>query len=253
MTMVSAINPNDPPSFVPLGERAFEELCRDLFEREAGIRTCEKYGVRGESQLGIDLIAQALDVSNSEVGQCKCCATFLPFQVRKASDEFLRNLKYWRERRVKRFILFVASSLDKKNQQDEINKQVKRFADVGLIYEAWSARTLRTKLRPHPDLVRRYTGSEEWVKNICGSAVKGDGTNNEWASSGRQFGYDRRAVENEIQDLSRFKKLFGFEAKLPMRNAVVSFYKASQNISRINHKCGRGVCAVDGRHNKGSH
>jgi hypothetical protein len=224
--MMPSMNPNDPPPFHSLGERAFEELCRDLFERELGIRICEMYGVRGQTQMGIDLMAQARDWVR-EVGQCKCCVRFPPAEIRKASDKFLRNLEYWRDRNIKRFILFVATPLENKNQLDEIDKQIKRFADEGILYEAWSARTLRTKLRPYPDLVRRYTNSEEWVRMICGSKSEGDE---------KSEGRNGRTVESEIEQISLFKKLFGFEAKLPLRKAVVNFYNASHNISRSSIK-----------------
>lgn len=225
------MNPNDPPTFHRLDETAFQELCRDLFEREMGIRTCEIYGVRGQAQLGIDLIAQAGDGSTTEAGQCKCCENFPPAKIREASDEFLRHLEFWRERQVKRFVLIVASPLDRKKQRDEIDKQIKRFAAHGIIYEAWSARTLRTKLHSHPDLVRRYTQSEEWVRHICGSAVGENSAHSEGAA-GASHSADEPIIEKELEDLSSFMKLFGFEAKRPKREAVMRFYNSSRNIGR---------------------
>lgn len=166
-----SMNPSDPPPFHQLGAMAFQELCRDIFAMEGGISTCEIYGVSGQLQLGIDLKAQIQEGYGCEVGQCKCYEDFPPAKIREASDEFLKHIDFWRERQVRRFILFVASPLDRRQQQDEVDQQIKRFAELGIRYEAWSARTLRTKLRDYQDIVLRYTRSREWVEIICGPMI----------------------------------------------------------------------------------
>jgi len=58
-----------------------------------------------------------------EVGQCNRYDDFTPAEIRKASDEFLEYLEYWKLQQVKRFILFVACDLNRTQQQDEICKQ----------------------------------------------------------------------------------------------------------------------------------
>jgi hypothetical protein len=166
--MIPSMNPSDPPPFYQLDSMAFQELCRDLLELEPGIGVCEVYGTPGQGQHGVDLKAVARDVYANEVGQCKCYKNFPPDLIREASEEFLKHLDFWQERKVRRFILFVGSALDRRQQQDEIDQQIKRFDALGIRYEAWSARTLRTKLRHHPEIVWRYTKSQEWVENICG-------------------------------------------------------------------------------------
>ena len=160
MTMIPSMNPSDPPPFYQLYHKSFEELCRDLLEREGGIASCEFYGVQGESQLGIDIKAQRDDGYACEVAQCKCTDYFSPRQIREASHEFLKHLNVWCERNVRRYILIVASPLDRRGQQDELDRQIKHFAFLGIRYEAWSARTIRNKLSAHPDLVWRYTRSK---------------------------------------------------------------------------------------------
>lgn len=52
-----SMNPSDPPPFHQLDAMPFQELSRDVLELEPGIATCEIYGVPGQSQRGIDLIA----------------------------------------------------------------------------------------------------------------------------------------------------------------------------------------------------
>lgn len=162
------INPSDPPEFHRVGEYVFQELCRDLFEVQDGIATCEIYGTRGHAQRGIDLLANCDDAVSTEVGQCKCYENFRPAEIVKASDEFFAHWDYWKNLNVRRFVLFVACPLDRPQQQDEIQTQKARFLALGIRYEAWSARTLLTYLRPHRAIVERHIHSEESVNNICG-------------------------------------------------------------------------------------
>jgi hypothetical protein len=166
--MVPSMNPSDHPPFYQMDAMVFQEMCRDLLELEPGIKTCDIYGTPGQSQNGVDIKALIQQGYGSEVGQCKCYEEFPPYEIRKASEEFLKYLSFWQEKNVRRFILFVASSLDRRQQQDEIDRQVKHFAGLGINYEPWSARTLRNKLRHHPEIVFRYTRSQERVEIICG-------------------------------------------------------------------------------------
>ncbi|MCQ3974872.1 MAG: hypothetical protein DPW09_15635 [Anaerolineae bacterium] len=167
------IRPGQVPPFHELGEYVFQELCRDLFDAEPGIATCEIYGTRGQSQEGIDLLAYRADGNGIEVGQCKCYARFSPRQIREASDEFLAHWQtHWAGENVKRFILFVACDLSNRKQQDEINKQWKRFKKIGIIYEVWSASKIRNKLRLHRGIVASYLSPpEHWVQVICGTIL----------------------------------------------------------------------------------
>lgn len=109
-----SMNPSDPPPFHRLDAMSFQELCRDIFADEGGISTCEVYGVSGQSQRGVDLKAQVQEGYGCEVGQCKCYEDFPPAKIREASEEFLTHLDFWREKNVRRFILFVASPLDRR-------------------------------------------------------------------------------------------------------------------------------------------
>ena len=170
--MLPRMNSSLPPLFRDLQEYPFQELCCDLFEKQEGIATCEIYGVRGQKQFGVDLLAHCKDRSSTEVGQCKCQETITPGQMVQASDNFLLHIQHWKQRRVKRFILFVACDLDNTQQQEEILIQKARFVSEGIVYEAWSSRTLRQKLSPHRDIVSRHISSQEIVNQICGPLVQ---------------------------------------------------------------------------------
>jgi len=232
MTMIPSMDPADPPPFYQLGAEAFEELCRDILEEEGGIVSCELYGARGQTQMGVDIKVQRDNGYSCDVAQCKCTDYLPPNKIRKASDEFLKHLDVWCRRNVQRYILIVASPLHTRGQQDEIDRQVKYFASLGIKYEAWSARTLRSKLSTYPEIVRRYTRSEEWVRIICGTAADGEDARGDASEGISDSGKDRAVMETELEELTLFKKLFGFEAKRELRRAVLSFYQASMEIGR---------------------
>lgn len=122
-----SMNPADPPLFEKLGAIPFQEMCRDILEREEGIATCEIYGVPGQGQYGVDLKATAQFNTHMEVGQCKCWRNLPPREIQTASDEFLKHLDFWRKKKVTRFILMVASPLDTTQQHESIETQTRRL------------------------------------------------------------------------------------------------------------------------------
>jgi len=169
--MSPAASKGEIPPFHKLGEYLFEKLCRDLLFEEPNIATSDLYGVRGQKQDGIDVIAYRTEGDGIEVGQCKCYANFLPAKIRQVSEEFFQNWENnWSKKNVKRFILFVACEMNTRQRLQEIDKQRERFAEVGVNYEAWSGATIQNKLRPHPSIVATYfEHSDNWIKTICGS------------------------------------------------------------------------------------
>lgn len=166
------LRPTDPPPFHELDSLVFEELCRDLFDTELLIATCEIYGDPGQTQDGIDLIAHRRGGDGLEVGQCKCYGDFPPADIRAVSDKFFEYWEtHWVNENIKRFILFVATDLKTRQRQDEIIKQKKRFAKYGIEYEAWSATKIRNKLRSQPVIVATYCHPPDyWVPLVCGTA-----------------------------------------------------------------------------------
>jgi hypothetical protein len=85
----------------------------------------------------------------------------------------LKHLAFWKRKKVKRFILFVACPMDTTQRQDEIAEQIKKFRKLGIKYEVWSARTLTTKLKDAREIVFRHSRSKEWVEYICGPDIGG--------------------------------------------------------------------------------
>jgi len=199
--MHPGIRPGETPPFHELSEYVFQELCRDLFDTEPSISTCEIYGKRGQSQDGIDLLAHRREGHGIEVGQCKCYAEFTPAQIRRASDEFFDYFSRWSTENVKRFILFVACNLSRRQLQDEIIEQKRRFGAGGIDFEPWSAATIRNKLRPHPGIVATYCKPQNhWVRVICGETIAELSLTGEYPA--RTSGIVQVALVNQIDRLA---------------------------------------------------
>jgi len=163
------VRQGESPALHKMGEYIFQDMCRDLFQMESGITTCEVYGKRGQGQDGIDLFAHRKSSGEIEVGQCKCYEKFSWRKIRDASDEFFRFWDRWSNEGVKRFVLFVACNLDGRKEVDEISSQRKRFAKLGIEYEAWSTAIITNKLRLHRGIVEQYlNASGYWVRTVCG-------------------------------------------------------------------------------------
>lgn len=160
------------PPFYQIDEYKFQCVCRDLLERQKddGVKSCGIFGERGQKQYGIDLIAPLGGSDANDVAQCKCYTDITPAQIVTASDEFLKYLDYWKSFKVRRFVLIVACAMDRCQQQEELQRQRRRFTEHGIEYEWWDARSLRQRLAPHPDIIRLYfpVPHEYWVELICG-------------------------------------------------------------------------------------
>lgn len=160
-------NNNTPPKFAEeLLDSQFEDFCCALFAREPGIKSCIRYGERGQRQYGIDLLAE-VQTGGNEVAQCKCQREFDADDVRNAADKFLSAQEHWKNWGITRFVLIAACSVRDAKIQDEKEKQRQRFGKEGILFELWGDERLTEKLVPHPDVVDVHIGAA-WVRKICG-------------------------------------------------------------------------------------
>lgn len=167
--MTPNIDPGGAPPFYQLDSNTFERLTRDLLAKQEHIAVADLYGPGGQTQYGADVLAKHKDEYANDVAQCKCYKAITASEIREASDAFLDHLDRWKDFNIKRFILVVACPLDRTELQDEIQAQARRFNKHGILYEAWSAGTLRIKLAPHADVVQAPIRDRYWVEQICGS------------------------------------------------------------------------------------
>lgn len=176
--MQPGIRRGQTPPFHEIGPYVFQELCRDLHDKEQDVATCTIYGINGQQQYGIDTIARLRADRGIEVGQCKCYRQFGAKNIREASDAFFDHwAEVWSKEKIQRFVLFVACDTDSTQCQRAIDEQAKRFKDHGILYEVWAASTIRNKLRPHADIVRTYFEPPDyWASVICGTSVPSTAT-----------------------------------------------------------------------------
>lgn len=170
--MNPSISSTSPFPIYEIGANPFQEICRDLFDAEPDVASCSLYGVSGQPQAGIDLIAYQKQGTEIGVGQCKCYRVLTPSEIKAVSEEFFKYWDFWSNSKVKRFILFVACDLNTTQHQNQIIKERRRFAERGIKYEVWSSKEIRNKLRPHSAIVVRYfKNPEHWVRELCGIAT----------------------------------------------------------------------------------
>jgi hypothetical protein len=162
------------PRLYELDPLRFQELCRDLYQAEPEIATAEVFGVPGQLQRGVDIVATPRQDPGICVGQCKCIEpdSLTVAAVRQASQDFLDHLAYWQERGVRRFILFVAPDASRTEIQEEYLRQRESFRQLGITYELWGAGTIQNKLRPQPGITATYLG-DYWRDILCGTGASG--------------------------------------------------------------------------------
>lgn len=166
------VGSGDTPQLFRLGGLRFQALCRDLLDVSdpSTIQQCVEFGINGEAQYGIDLLAN-LASEGIDVAQCKAEQNFTPKKIRNASDEFLKNWDYWKEKGVRRFLVLVGSEVSQRERQEEIAKQRTRFRHIGIDYQLWPAPTIVNKLRPHRGIVTQHLDAA-WADRICGPAAE---------------------------------------------------------------------------------
>ena len=167
--MRPTIRKSDTQEWFKLSHDEWERLCCELHGLQQEISTCQLHGTRGQGDKGVDHIAQRKDGSGIEVGQSKRHREFNEKKLRDAVKPFFDNIDFWKDRKVRRYILFVACDIQKTQIHDETEVQRKRFDKEGIIFEPWSGRDVQRELAPHRPTVETYVSSPEIVNNICGN------------------------------------------------------------------------------------
>jgi len=156
---------------LPFGELTwenFEKLIRRLVKREAAISDCWIYGIPGQAQYGLDILA-ALHHTPNEYAcyQCKRVKDFSGSDIKEAVNKFLAGK--WASK-TKRLVLCTSSALSKTDQVDEISTQRTILAAKGIEFEVWEGSEggqLSELLKSHPDLVDDFF-LREWVRRFNG-------------------------------------------------------------------------------------
>ena len=160
----------EQPRYSALEPLTFQNLCKELLQADPKYRNVQVFGVSGQAQKGIDILAEQLASSGLTVGQCKRYQTLTDTQVAGAIKEFLRHKAYWKTEGVDTFILFVSCDATNAKVQAECLRQRRRLRKLGIIFELWSDSTLTGRLRSHPGIVSEYLGYD-WPSILCGGSV----------------------------------------------------------------------------------
>ena len=146
----------------------FERLILRIARCETNVAECWIYGVRGQKQHGLDVIAELLD-SPGELAcyQCKRVEYFSVTDINNAVEKFLEGK--WANR-TRRFILCTSLSLSETKQVDEIRKQRKKLEKLNIEFDVMDGSEsgkLSVYLKRFPALVDDFFG-REWVRIFNG-------------------------------------------------------------------------------------
>jgi hypothetical protein len=142
----------------------FERLCLRLARMEGDVESCRLYGVRGDSQEGIDLFAK-LRAGGHATYQCKRVREFSASDIRAAVQKFIDG--DW-SKRTRRFVLAVSLPLTSKAASDAIIESERRLEDLTIEFVPWDAHALELRLKSEPRLVDEFFG-RGWVTAFCGT------------------------------------------------------------------------------------
>lgn len=147
----------------------FERLTLEVMNLEPDLHRARLFRPDGESQFGIDVIADLVEGSGIDVASCKCQERVRPGELKTWSTDFLKHWDAeWKGRRVRRFILVVATdSIETAALLTARDAEKARFEAIGVDYEVWGARELTQRLRAHRGVVVHRLG-EVWAERLCG-------------------------------------------------------------------------------------
>ncbi len=144
-----------------LSPEDFERVCLVVVEQIDAIREARMYGVRGQKDYGIDIVARDHE-DDHVLYQVRRYQVFGSDDLREAVNGFVADRRF----SPKRFVVCVASPVmetDRREMVDELEvlRETNDF-DIDL----YDGRQLTKRLIRHPQLVRRFFG-EGWVEAMA--------------------------------------------------------------------------------------
>lgn len=145
----------------------FEKLCVRIGFLEGKIEVCRPYGVRGDSQEGIDIYIKQIGNEKYITYQCKNEKSFGPQKIRDAVGVFSKGEWY---NKTEKFVLCCRESLAKQQRTDEIEKQRALLGSIDILFEVLDCVELDLLLKGHPQIVYDFFGPL-YTKAFCGEAA----------------------------------------------------------------------------------
>ncbi len=131
-----------------------EILLRKTAHDVEGLRQVQIYGVRGQSQHGIDVVGVAADGSRHAL-QGKRYTEFTKADLTAAVDKFIAergDIPF----SISRLIVATGCLADRKEITNELYRLQQAHSDVGI--ELWHQRSISDRLRDRPDIVVEFFG-----------------------------------------------------------------------------------------------
>lgn len=150
--------------FDKLSWELFEDLCLKLVQTEFAISDCEKRGIPGQNQEGIDIFARH-EKGIYSVYQCKRYRTFGTADLKKVVSRFREGTYYTKS---KRFFICTSCDMNSASLQDDFEECRIQLYEDGIELYKWDKSQLNSILKAHPRIVYDIFGIE-YVKAFNGS------------------------------------------------------------------------------------
>ena len=141
----------------------FEKLCLALVQTEFSINDCEIYGIKGQTQEGLDIFAR-LDNGRYNSYQCKRYQNFELADLNKA-------VKYFKAKDFfsvsEKLYLCTSCEWNKTQVQNRFEKLKTELENDNIELVKWDKVQLSRSLKDHPQIVYDFFGLE-WVKKFNG-------------------------------------------------------------------------------------
>ncbi len=143
----------------------FEHLCMTIIQNELNfpINNCERYGIKGENQQGIDIFARHEDGAYSTF-QCKKYESFTKHDLTKALERFQEG-DFFKKSRY--FYICTACKLHSVHIQGAFEKERINLKSENIDLVKWDKIQLVRILKKHPQIVYDFFG-KEYVKAFNG-------------------------------------------------------------------------------------
>ena len=156
------------PQLLPLNDLTwgnFERLCLRYVRTRGSVVRAQLYGVKGQSQHGIDLYARLADPARYEVYQCKKLKSLTASDIANATDEFIGGKWFGRS---KAFRIMTSHEIEGTRIAEAIEAAGTRLERDGIAFEVLGALQISFWLKDEPRIVDDFF-SRAVVEAFCGA------------------------------------------------------------------------------------
>lgn len=222
-------------SFGTLSGEEFEELCVAILSQESRGFIVERYGRSGQKQFGVDILGIQAATGEIVAVECKRRDQISLRLLKSITDKFWRNKERWRKKGVRRFIICIAAEIRDRRINDLWLNETRRFRDVGIVLEVWSARALTDKISKFGDIKRRFFPHYGVFERLQAPEAEQAELNRVSVNTSQQM--DRMGLSLSSSPFGSLLKAFNDEANASERKTLEAYLldKASAVNFTLNH------------------